>query len=338
MTARRLHPALALGLLALLLAAAVAVRLLAGGDGRTVTGLWGWPASADVLDLRVQRIAAGAVVGAALALAGVYLQTLLRNPLASPDLLGLASGAGLGVMLSAYISAVAAPALTLAAVSMPSIAVAGPAAVLGAGAALALVFVLSRRRGILQPVTLILTGVIVSIICSAGTLLVKHLMPDRGFAASRWLLGSISDELTLAHVVPVGALTLAAAAAGLGIARSLDASSLSDEEARSVGVPLARVRAFLFIASGILAAGAVVLAGPIGFVGLVCPHMARILAGPRHRTLIPAAMLAGAALLVGADALVKLLPLDAGRLPIGVITALIGGPVLIAMLRRGVRD
>jgi iron complex transport system permease protein len=98
------------------------------------------------------------------------------------------------------------------------------------------------------------------------------------------------------------------------------------------------VRIFLFAASGVLAAGAVVLAGPIGFVGLVCPHIARILSGPRHRTLIPAAMLAGAALLVGADALVKLLPLDAGRLPIGVITALVGGPVLIAMLRRGVRD
>src|SRR5262249_33567891 len=131
-----------------------------------------------------------------------------------------------------------------------------------------------------------------------------------------------------------GLLTLGAIALGVASGRAMDAAAMSDDEARSVGVPIGGLRLAMFLASGVLTASAVVLAGPIGFVGLVCPRVVRLLAGPGHRVLVVGAALAGAALIVGADTFIAAIDLARGRLPIGILTALIGGPVFIVLLRR----
>lgn len=319
------RPLLTLAVLALLLAAAVVLRLAVGRDGQGGVRL-----ALEFLDERWPRALAAAMVGASLALAGTYLQTLLRNPLASPDILGLASGSGLGVMIAAYVAFRAGAGLA----ASESIGLGtGGAAILGALGAMGLVYALSQRRGLLDPVTLVLVGVAVSILASAGTMLVRHLLPDQGQAAGRLLLGCVRDA-TQRELWIVGAVTLAGLAVGLASSRAMDAASLSEDEARSVGVALGPLRGALFVASGVLTAGSVLLAGPVGFVGLIAPHVVRMLAGPRHAWLVPGAALAGAAMVVLCDALVRAIDLGTGQLPIGVLTSLVGGPVLIALLRR----
>jgi len=307
--------------LAVALAAAVVLRMCVGG------GSFAWPASEELRDIRGTRVIAGLIVGACLGGAGVMLQCLLRNPLASPDLLGLASGSGFGVMLASYLAYKAGEGVAPGAAS-------APAALIGALGALGVVYALSQRRGILEPVTLILIGVVVSIIASAGTMFVQHLLPDRGEAARRLLLGAINDDVTGSHIAAVGGVALALLAAAAFLGPAMDAASLSDDEARAVGVPLDRLRVFLFVGAGALSAGSVILAGPIGFVGLVCPHVVRLGAGPGHRVLVLGAAAAGAALVVGADGAVKAFELSSGRLPIGVVTSIVGGPVFLVMLRR----
>ena len=301
------------------LLAAAALRLLVGGPDLA------WPDSEAVWGLRAARLGAGAGVGACLALAGVYLQSLLRNPLASPDLLGLASGAGLVVMIATYAGYLATGELVRWAGN-------GPPALVGSLGALGLVYVLSQRRGLIDPVSMILIGVVVGIVCAAGTVFVQHLMPDRGQSAARWLLGGLSDHATTGEITAIGVLAVLGIAAGVGLAPGMDAAALSEEEARAVGVPLGRLRVWQFLLAGVLTAGAVALAGPIGFVGLVCPHLIRLGAGPGHRSLIIGSALAGAALVVGSDALIKAVDIGGGRLPIGVLTSAVGGPVFVALL------
>ena len=182
-----------------------------------------------------------------------------------------------------------------------------------------------------DPPTLVLIGVMVSILCGAGVTLILSLMPT---ASMRPLLGSLSYATPLSLIAAAAAVTIAGIAIGAYAGPAMDAASFSDDEAISVGVPLARLRLLLFIVSGVMTAAAVVIAGPIGFVGLVCPHAVRLTAGPRHRPLVLGAALAGAVLIIGADALVNAVRTDTGRVPLGVVTALIGGPVFIWLLRR----
>lgn len=311
---------------------AIALRLLVGPDGL------GWPSEPGTLDIRATHLGTGAAVGVCLAIAGVFLQGLMRNPLASPDLLGLAAGAGLGIVVASYLSVAGEPsgAADLEGAALPGGPRAWPA-LAGAFAALGLIWVLAQRRAQLEPVSLILIGVMVAIMASAATTLVARLLPDRGFGAMRWMLGSISADTPSSHIAIGGGVALAALAMGLWLGPTMDAATLSDDEARSVGVRLGWLRAALFVGSGVLTAIAVVLAGPIGFVGLVCPHMVRLAAGPHHRPLVVGAALAGVALVVGADALVRAIWTPTGRVPIGVLTALIGGPVFIMLLRRELR-
>lgn len=312
--------------LACLLALAVAARLLVGG-----TDQW------DVLwQLRAQRVAGGIIAGSALAVAGVLLQGLLRNPLASPDLLGMASGAGLGVMTAILIASRAGTGLGAAGLG---IAATGTAALVGALAALALVYLLAQRKGHINPVALVLIGVIVGVVCGAGMSVVQFLIPPGAKElASRWSAGAIRDDLTGTQLSIAGAIVAAVSMASILAARTLDAASLPDDEAASVGIAIPRLRLFLFLSSGVLAATSVVIAGPIGFVGLICPHVVRLAAGPSHRTLIVGAALAGAGLVVWADTAVKMLDVQQGRLPLSVFTAIVGGPALVLLLRRWARD
>jgi len=290
------------------------------------------PEDSQILALRARRVLAALCVGSALAVGGVALQTLLRNPLASPDLLGLAAGAGLAIVIARYADHLAGLGLG-ASVRDPL------PALIGSLATLALLYMLSQRRGLVEPISLVLTGVILSVMGGAATVFVVQslLPPSPGAAGSAWMFGAISDEVTWGQLALVGFVTAAGVVVCLRAAPAMDAATLGDDEARSVGVRLGALRVTLLLVSGVLTAGAVVLAGPIGFVGLVCPHVVRLSAGPAHGPLIVGAALAGATLVIGADtgvsAAASIWP-TLGRVPIGVVTALIGGPVFILLLRR----
>ncbi len=310
--------------LAVLTAAAAALRLCVGPEG-----LFDLPRDGVEWRLRLARAASGATVGAALGAAGVFLQAMLRNPLASPSVLGMTSGAALGVVGSIYAGYLATGAIVR---YEPPAA----AALAGALGSLVVVYAVAQKRGLLEPISLILVGVVVSIMCGAATMFLQHLLPDAGVATSaRWMLGAISDDVSPARRGLIAGATVAGVGVGAWMGPAMDAASLSDDEAQSVGVRLGTLRAVLFTLAGVLTAGTVLLAGPIGFVGLICPHAVRLLAGPAHRALVIGSAMAGASLILLADALVRAVSLEGGRLPIGVLTALVGGPAFLILLRRG---
>lgn len=292
-------------------------RLMVGSHG------FGFSDNQQVMDLRFNRVAVGGVVGASLGLAGAFLQSLLRNPLASPDLMGLSAGAGFAVTLTTWINGAAIGASMAA---LPALA--------GAIAVLALVWVLSQRRGMIEPVMMILIGVIISVILGAATMLVASMMTDKGYSISRWMMGGLREDIENPVVWISTGVLLLAVVWGIFASRAFDAMALSEDEAKSVGVHVGMVRLGQLLGAGALTAMSIVLAGPIGFVGLVCPHIVRVLAGPSHRTLVIGSALCGFALVVGADTFVRLVATDAGRIPIGVVTSLVGGPVFLVMLLR----
>lgn len=311
----------------LLLAGAIAARMLVGRDADGPT--FGLPDRSEILSFRLTATVSALVAGGSLGASGLLLQTLLRNPLASPFILGLSAGAGLGMSVAAW-----------AAMSTPSLAwlLAGGAllpAVIGSLAALALVVLIGRRRGVLDALTLVLAGVIVSSLAGALALLVQQFLPleTRG-RISLWMLGRIPEVadaavLSLSTIVSVLSIALA-----WRLARAMDAAALSDAEAVSVGVDVRRLRPALLGLSALLAASATALCGPLAFVGLVGPHLARMLCGATHRALVPASLMAGALLLVGADALRQIVDAGRGRLPIGVVTAILGSLAFLWLLRR----
>lgn len=302
-----------------LLLLAVALRFVVRGFDHADLGV--------LLHLRGAQIAAGVIVGSALAVSGVILQSMLRNPLASPDLLGLATGSGLAVMLAALVSHAAG-------LGVPSFAGTRAAALVGSLAALALVYLLSQRRGLLDPISLVLVGVVVSLMCGAGIEFIRHFLQSQDLLASRLLMGGLRGESSSTELWVCGIVVLACIVATASLARAMDAMALSEDEARSVGVPVAAVRIALFAIAGTLTAVSVVLAGAIGFVGLIAPHVVRLVAGPSHRALIVASALVGAGILVLADAAVSALATDAGRVPLSVLTSVIGGPVFVLLLKR----
>ncbi|MDP6693819.1 MAG: iron ABC transporter permease, partial [Phycisphaerales bacterium] len=285
-----------------------------------------WPES-NYICYRLIPMLAAMIVGGALGCSGMGLQVLLRNPLASPWILGLSSGAGLGVMASMMIA-------YYRGVGFPEGETIG--AILGAIFALVAVYLLSRGRGGLDPVTMVLVGVVVSVICGAGIMVLQHLVPMglRG-SFTTWLMGSLPESMSyvklgvLGGVVAVGTILLA------WWGPSLDAACLSDDEATSVGVHLPSLRFRLFLVSSILAAVGVIIAGPIAFVGLIAPHGARLLLRSNHRMLSVGSAVIGALLLVGAEDTRQLIDVGTGRLPVGILTSGIGGIVFLLLLLRG---
>ncbi len=312
----------------LLLVVVAGVRLLLGDPERLLSppGVF--------LELRGLRVVIAVVVGAALGASGTLLQALLRNPLASPDLMGLSAGASLAVMIALLLGGGGEVMFGQTWQMGPALA--------GSMGALALVLLLSRGRGGsgvasgMEPGTLILIGVIVTVMCGAGVSLVQHLMPHR-VDTGRALVGAIRESVSWWQVGAVGVLTVVGVVVGTWHGRAMDVASLSDDEAMTTGVRLSRLRLVLLTVAGVLAAGSVVLVGPIGFVGLIAPHVVRRVAGPAHGPLVVGAALTGAVLVVGADVVASLVPTRSGRLPIGVVTALVGGPVFLVLLRRVAR-
>lgn len=306
--------------LILLFALVAVARLYVGSAGV------GW-VSGDILDVRVHRLLIAVTAGVALAVSGVALQTLLRNPLAEPYILGLSTGAGAGVMAQAWLL-----------YALGFAAGAGYAgAVAGATVSMLIVFLAGRRRGIIDPVGLLLTGVVLGTINGALIMLFNYAVGPGGLRddLSRWMMGYTNEGVGSATVSIVGAFT----AAGLGFliakASAMDVATLAEGEAVSLGVDVPRMRVMLFVVASVLAAGAVVLTGPVAFVGLICPHVARLLLGPRHTGLLSASAIAGAILIVSADTGSSLIAylFETGTIPIGVFTAMIGGPAFLWMLR-----
>ncbi len=287
-----------------------------------------WP-DASYAKFRYTVIGVGAIVGAALAISGVLLQALLRNPLASPYILGISSGAGLGVMFAMYL------AYTLSRDSLGMSGQTGPA-IIGGLATLAVVYTLGQRRGRLDPVSLVLIGVVVSTICAAGIMLFQQLVPTglRGEFVT-WLMGYLPQSVDGGLLVICSVITIVGLIVATLMGKAMDAATLGDDEARSIGLAIGPLRLAMFTLAGLLAAITVALAGPIGFVGLIAPHGARLILGPRHTALVLGAALLGVTLVLGAYAGSRLINLGSGQLPIGIFTSLIGGPAFLWLLLSG---
>ncbi len=316
-----------LAILATLAVLAALLRILIDRDTSGSIAL-AWPRP-EYAWVRWTALAVGVTVGTGLSTSGVLLQALLRNPLASPFLLGITAGAGLGVMFAMYLAHVAGVQWMWITTNVAP-ALAGALAVMG------IVYMLAQRRGWLDPVSLVLVGVIVSAVCGALIMLLQHMVPAGLHGEiTRWMMGRIPESTPTSSLMIAGGLSLGGVVVAAVMGRAMDAATLGDDEARSVGLALGPLRVWMFLLAGALTAGAVALCGPIGFVGLIAPHAARLVLGPHHTPLVIGAALAGVILVVGADVARQVIDLGAGRMPIGVFTALIGGPAFIWLLRTG---
>ncbi|WIG57403.1 MAG: Vitamin B12 ABC transporter, permease protein BtuC [Ktedonobacterales bacterium] len=288
-----------------------------------------WPESEEtiLLVLRLPRVMGAALVGAALGVAGALFQGLLRNPLADPFLLGTSSGAALGASI-----AFAAPALYTAAwLGFGMVAV---LAFVGALLAVALVYRFAMRGGQAPVVTLLLAGVAVSAILTAFQTLIISLNDRLGLhvvGLYLWLSGGITVE-NWTQVGVVLVIVVVGLVVALMLAPALDVFALGEDMAGYLGLRVERVKLLIVACAALLVAAAVAISGLVGFVGLVAPHLCRILLGPRHRLLIPATALAGAIFVVVADLFARTLAAPT-ELPLGVLTALVGGPFFLGLLR-----
>ena len=273
-----------------------------------------------VQQIRLPRILLAALVGAALAVSGTVLQALLRNPLADPYVLGISSGAALGAILALWLGGRVASASPLTAFA-------------GALLTTAWVYLLGRRSGRLASYTLLLAGVITASFLSAVILFIMTLLSTRDVrGAAFWLMGdlSVAAGAQLRLLIPVIAL---GAAALYWFAKDLNVLLLGEEEAAHLGVDVARVETIVYLLASLLTGMAVSVSGAIGYLGLLVPHLGRMLVGNDHRTLLPTAALGGAIILVLSDTLARTVIAPA-ELPVGAVTAVAGAPVFIYLLRR----
>jgi len=283
-----------------------------------------WSPDTAIFELRVSRVLLAFLAGGGLACAGAVLQTLLRNGLATPYTLGVASAGSFGAFLvlafpTAWFASMLGPTLT---------------ALICALGSLALVLGLARRSQRVDG--LLLAGVTLNFLFGAGVMLVRYLAdPLRLAAMERWILGSVealhpSEALELLPWIALPVLGL------IAMARDLDQLAFDEELAAARGVTVRRIRGLGLLAAGILTAATVARVGPIGFIGLLVPHAVRAGTGLRHRTLLPASFFAGGALLVVADLAARSLSVGGrnSELPVGILTALIGGPCFLFLLLR----
>ncbi|MGY0155685.1 FecCD family ABC transporter permease [Edwardsiella tarda] len=273
--------------------------------------------------IRLPRIAAALLIGAALAGAGCVYQGMFRNPLVSPDILGVAAGAGLG--------ACAAILLDMPMILIQLCSFAGGLAVISA------VLIIARYAQRLDPVlTLVLIGIALGTLCGAGISLIKTLadpytqLPSITF----WLLGSLAtisatDLALMAPLILLGCVPM------LLLRWRINLLTLSDDEANSLGVNVKRLRLILIVSATLVTAAAVSVAGIIGWIGLVIPHIGRLLVGDNHQSLLPLSIALGALLLLITDTLAR--TLSSSEIPLGILTAFIGAPFFLALLLRGRR-
>lgn len=271
-----------------------------------------------ILNLRLLRILLAAVAGAGLSVAGVTLQAILKNPLAEPYLLGTSSGAGLGAVI-AVISG-------LTGVYLPF------AAFIGALASIILVYNFAKQNNKILPQSLILSGVIVSVAVSAIIVFLISVSSNETLHGITWWLWGSLQVYDLPLLCATTCVVILGVAAIYIFSQDLNAISLGEEEAMHLGIDIEAVKKILILIVSLITASLVSVCGIIGFVGLIIPHMMRLLVGPNHKTLIPLSCLAAAIFMITCDLISRTIfpPLE---IPIGVITALLGAPVFIILLK-----
>ncbi len=320
---RALFPAMGL-LVAALFMASLLIGPAGLGLGQSLRALFAGEGEAVVLvmrDIRLPRAILGLMVGAALGLSGAAMQGFLRNPLAEPGLIGVSSTAALGAVLALQTGAAAAFTLALP-----------MAALTGAGLSVVLIVMLAGPRG--GALALILAGIAISALSGAATSLVLNLSPNP-FAAMEivfWMMGSLADR-SMVHVWLSVPLMLAGMALLMTTGRGLDALTLGEDAAQSMGLSLRGLRLRIITGTALAIGAAVAVAGAVGFVGLVVPHLMRPLVGARPSRLLPASALGGAAMLLTSDIAVRVIAPDTD-LKLGVLTALVGAPFFLHLIWR----
>jgi iron complex transport system permease protein len=343
---RRLPPSLVLSALVIVLVVAIflavnfgAIAIPTGVIARILlnsTGLFHfarqWDPSAEVIVLqaRMPGVIGAGLVGAALSIAGVLFQGMLRNPLADPYLIGTSSGAALGAAIAFVL-----PYDTLYGLYFPITPI---LAFVGAMLSVLFVYAIARVGGQTPVVTLLLAGVVINAVLVAIQTLILTISPHAQFTLDSlfsWLAGGVSVTTWLPDVI-VGGLVLVGFALAWLLSGVLDAFGLGEEGAAHLGLHVERYKLLVIMVGSLLTAAAVSISGLIGFVGLVVPHTMRLLLGPRHRLLLPASALAGAIFLILADLLARTV-IAPTILPVGVFTALVGAPFFLFLLRNNKR-
>lgn len=280
-----------------------------------------------VLNLRLPRVLLAVVVGAGLAVAGAVMQSFFQNPMAEPYLLGSASGAALGAAVAFTMGLVTAGARSVLGLGAQSWF-----AFCGAVGVTFLVYALARRGGRTNTAVLLLTGIAVGTFAGGLAYLIMFLSAEQHIAQIlAWVMGTLNNRGWNEFMVAAGATVVGVAVVRV-FARDLNVMLLGAETAQHLGVHVERTRLVLLVIASLLTAVAVAAVGILGFVGLVVPHVMRLVVGPDHRTLIPASVLGGALLVLGADAAVK--AVFAERVPLGVLTMLVGCPFFVLLLTR----
>ncbi|GAB3707658.1 FecCD family ABC transporter permease [Mariniluteicoccus flavus] len=274
-----------------------------------------------VWGFRLPRTLLAALAGAALSLAGAVLQVTVRNPLAEPYILGVSSGAGLGVVAAIVLGSTALAGIPL-----------NLSAFAGAAVTIALVYGLAQKRGVVLPTRLILVGVALGSLLSALTnFLIISTDAQNIYSVLHFLLGSVSAATWPSLAPPAAAFTIGLFVVGLRT-RALNALMVGDETATALGVNVHRLRLVLLGVTALLTAATVSVAGGIGFVGLVVPHVARMLVGADHRRVIPVSVLGGAAFLATCDLLARVIA-EPVEIPLGILTAVAGAPFFLWLMR-----
>ncbi|MCG7841167.1 MAG: iron ABC transporter permease [Methanomassiliicoccales archaeon] len=276
-----------------------------------------------VWKMNLPRVVMACLIGAGLAISGGVMQALFRNPMASPYILGLSSGASLG----------AAIGLTFTLSWIPSLLLIPLLAFVTCMATLFLVYSIAHVGGRVPTETLLLAGIAVGSFLSALVSLLTYLAGDQMQGIIYWTMGNLTNAnwnniMIVAPLITAGCLIM------LSSSRDLNAMMLGDAHAMDLGVEVKKIRLQLLVASALVTAAAVAYVGVIGFVGLVVPHILRIMIGPNNRALLPATLLGGAAFLMMCDYISRVIAPSLGILPIGIMTALIGAPYFIYLLRR----
>ena len=273
-----------------------------------------------LLDIRLPRICLAMIVGAGLSIAGAALQALLRNPLAEPYILGISSGGTVGALVAFSLG------MGIVQITTPLFSF------LGSGLVMLLVFTLGHRRGLLDTNALLLSGVMVGAFFSALILLFTALVNQDIRSTYLWLIGNLSGA-EMRSIIVIAPLIILASLALMTQARALNLIATGDETAMHLGVEVEKVRRASYLLASFITGLAVSVSGVIGFVGLVVPHACRLLFGPDHRLLMPASFLAGAIFLLLCDLVSRIL-LAPSEIPVGVVTATLGAPVFIYLLKK----
>ncbi|HWS33711.1 MAG TPA: iron ABC transporter permease [Actinoplanes sp.] len=278
-----------------------------------------------VWELRLPRALMALVVGAGLAVAGAGMQTLVRNPLADPYLLGISSGASVG----------ATAALTTGVLAGFGIYAVSTGALFGAVGSAVLIWLISMAQGGLTPLRLVLSGVVLSSGLSAIASLLVYLSDDTRAADSVmfWMLGSVGGATWAKLGIPT-LLVVVFVVALLGVHRWLDALAAGPETAAALGINVAGMRTTLFVGLSVLVGVLVAVSGGVGFVGLIVPHAARLVVGARHRVVLPIAAAGGAAFLIWVDVLARM-AVRPQEIPLGVVTGVLGAPLFLLLMGRG---